>query len=197
MADAKRAARERPETAGDRDLKALARDGAHCFRVHTRAYANRRDRHRARLGYVAEEAERTGLAPARDRGVHRIGQQAMACEHGVLAFAKDQRERGLQPGEQALRRRAAELAVREIAAAQPPVPVVARRGVAGRELEGRFVHRDEAQPRRHHQPLLARAEHDVGAQLVHRERRGTERGDHIDDEEGRVLRGVDRGAQRG
>ena len=54
----------------------------------------------------------------------------MAGQHFVFAFTVDQLKGCGQAGQQGLRRRAAELAVAQRAAAQPPVPVEARRGVA-------------------------------------------------------------------
>jgi hypothetical protein len=112
------------------------------------------------------------------------------------ALGGDQAERRLEAGQVGERRRSAELAIREVAAPPLPVPVEARRRVGARERERAFVGGDERQAGVNHQPLLRRADGDVDGERVHRERRRGERGDDIDDEERRMVRGVDRGADR-
>ena len=74
-----------------------------------------------------------------------------------------------------------------VAAAAHPVPVEARRRVAPRDREGRRIDGDETDAGRAHQPLLRRADGDVDAQRVHRERRRAQRRDHIGDEQRRMA----------
>ena len=94
------------------------------------------------------------------------------------------------------RRRAAELAIRQRALPALPVPVEARRRVGACERERPFVGGDEGEPRVDHQALLRCADDDVDAERIHREWRGGERGDDVDDEERRMAGGIDRGADR-
>ena len=185
VADAKDAARERAEPAGDRDLEALARDRAQRLGIDPGRDLDRRHRHRARLRHLREEAQRAAFAPARHGGVDGARQAGVARLHVRQAFAFDQAERGLEAGEVGERRRAAELAIRELAAPALPVPVEARRRVGGGDGQRALVGGDEGQARVDHQAFLRRADRDVDAERVHRERRGGERGDDVDDEERR------------
>ena len=95
-----------------------------------------------------------------------------------------------------MRQRAAELEVVQVAAPPRPVPVEARRRRVAGDRQGAFVGGDEGEAGRQHQALLRRADRDVDAERVHRERRRGERGDDVDDEQGRMAGGVDRPAQR-
>ncbi len=128
--------------------------------------------------------------------MNRARQPRMAGVDVGQAFAGDQAERSFEAGHVRERRRAAELAVREIALAAQPVPVEARRRVAPCDLDRARVGGDEGQARVDHQPFLRCADRDVDAELVHRERRRGERCDDVDDEERRMCRRVDRTAQR-
>ena len=122
-----------------------------------------------------------------------------ACTFGQ-AFGVDQAERRLEPGEVGERRRAAELAVREVALPALPSPSrSAAPGCARAAPSARSSAATKASPGWHHQALLRRADRDVGAERVHRERRRRERGDDVDDEQRRMAGGVDRarGSPRG
>ena len=116
--------------------------------------------------------------------------------HRGQAFDLDQLERRLEPGEVGDGQRAAELEVVQVAAPPRPVPVEARRRRVARHRQGALVGGDEGEAGRQHQPLLRRADRDVDAERVHRERRRGERGDDVDDEQGRMSGRVDRPAQR-
>ena len=195
VADAKRFSGLRTQPACDSDLEALACDGAHCFGIEARAQLDGRNRNRARRGNAAMKQHGFLAAPAFDGGMHRAREQRVARNDLVEAFEKQQFQRRFDPEQQVLRRRAAELVVAERGLAALPVPVKARRGIFCGYRARTGVHGDEPQARRRHQPLLRSADGNVHAQLVHRKRRGPERGDHVDHEQGRMARRVDRRAQ--
>ena len=152
---------------------------------------------RAAGGILHEEVERTALAPAVDRAVHRPRQLAVTLPDGGQPFGEEQAQGSLQAEQQILRGRAAELSIRQVALAAHPVPVETRRGVALCHREGGRVDRDEADPGRAHQALLRRAHRDVHAQRVHRERHRAERGHHIDHQQGGMRGRIERAAQVG
>ena len=111
MADAKAAALERPEGARKRHLEAFARERAQGIDIDPLAYFDSGDRHRARGGDPAMQEQRAFARPALHCRLHRAREQRVAGEYRVEPFALKQRERRLDPVQQVLRRRAAELLV--------------------------------------------------------------------------------------
>src|SRR5487761_2063221 len=162
----------RAEAAGERDLETLARDAAQRFDIDAGTHVDGGDRDRTRLGHAAVQGYRPCLRPAFDRCLHRAREQGVARMHRRHALALEEREGGLEPKQKVLRRGAAELPVTVIGLAPSPVPVIARRGIARRNLACACVDCDQAQAWWTHQPFLRSAYCDVDAERIHRERSG-------------------------
>ena len=121
----------------------------------------------------------------------------MAPEHGLQPFLEDHVERRAQTEQQVFGRGSAILHVMRVAVARRPVPIGGPQTGAAMGVQRPRSGGHEAQPRRHHQPLLRAAHRRVHAPIVHLERHGRERRHDIDHEQGRVARGVDaRGGER-
>src|SRR5262249_24821113 len=102
VADAERAAREGPESAGEGDLEAFARDGAKRLDVDALSHFDRRHRCGPRSGNAAMQLERALFAPRLDGRLHGTRERRMAREDGIEAFVVDQLERLLDAVEQVL-----------------------------------------------------------------------------------------------
>ncbi len=78
----------------------------------------------------------------------------------------------------------------------PPIPIDARQLARGRGGDRLLADPGKGHAGRQHQPLLRASDDDIDAPFVGAEIHRGERGDHVDQVEGRVAGGVDRAAQR-
>ena len=136
------------------------------------------------------------LAPSRDRGPHRAGEDAVPPPDRLEPLlGEDHVEGGPQPEEVMGRGGPAEeLVVAPRRRPRPPVPVGARAahpcGLGPRPVEG---HREAG---RRHQPLLAGRDHHVDAPGVHLEAVAGEARDRVDGEKRRMSGRVQRRPHR-
>ena len=161
--------------------------------VHDHENCGHRRRALRRLGDIEFEGPR--LPPALDRCLSRTGQELVATEGVFQAFFEQHVEGLAQPEQQVHRRRAAVLHVVEFALSRGPVPIARPQPGIGMGGERGRTCPDEAQARRHHEPLLRTGHSDIDTPAVHLEGHRAERRDDIDHEERTVTARIDGLAQ--